>query len=390
MWERHSELLVERRKAIVASPRRRRWITIGACRMARRGALPLRMAVRRCGHATEMLTTGSRHMAHDPRFQPFDASLTPRFSDIATFLRARRMDISAEIDIALIGVPFDMGVNFRSGARHGPAAVREASRIIRQIHPTSGIAPFRLCNVADVGDATVNALDAAASIDLIAQSIRRIVDAGAVPIAIGGDHTVPLPILRVIARDRPVGVVQFDAHPDTLDELLGTRINHATTFRRGVEEGLIDPRRTLQIGLRGSRFSEDDAIWGKNAGMRVITIDEYESIGRAAVIREVDRVLGDGPAYVTFDIDGLDAAYAMGTGVPEVGGYTVRDAQVMIRSLQGKNLVGGDICEVAPVFDPTGQTALNAANLLFELLCVIADCRARRPPRSATVPRASQ
>jgi guanidinopropionase len=317
-------------------------------------------------------------MRNDPRFQPFDALLTPRFAEVATFLRTRRMDISRDIDIALVGVPFDMGVNFRSGARHGPAAVREASRIIRQMHPTSGIAPFRLCNVADVGDATVNALDPAGSIGLIEESIRRIHAAGAIPIAIGGDHTVPLPILRVIARDRPVGVIQFDSHPDTLDELLGTKINHATTFRRGVEEGLIDPRRTLQIGLRGSRFSEDDAIWGKNAGMRVITIDEYEAIGRDAVVREIDRVLGDGPVYITFDIDGLDAAYAMGTGVPEVGGYTVRDAQVMIRSLQGKSLIGGDICEVAPMFDPTGQTALNAANLLFEIVCVIADSRARR------------
>ena len=316
-------------------------------------------------------------MKNDPRFQPFDALFTPRFADVATFLRARRMEIGPEIDIALIGVPFDMGVNFRSGARHGPAAVREASRIIRQIHPTSGIAPFRLCNVADVGDATINALDPAGSVRLIEESIRRIHDAGAIPIAIGGDHTVPLPILRVLARDRPVGVVQFDAHPDTLDELQGSKINHATTFRRGVEEGLIDPRRTLQIGLRGSRFSEDDAIWGKRAGMRVITIDEYEAIGRDAVVGEIDCVLGNGPVYITFDIDGLDAAYAMGTGVPEVGGYTVRDAQMMIRSLKGKNLIGGDICEVAPMFDPTGQTALNAANLLFEMTCVVADSRAR-------------
>jgi guanidinopropionase len=316
-------------------------------------------------------------MRNDPRFQPFDPARTPRFADLATFLRARRIDIGPEIDIALVGVPFDMGVNFRSGARHGPAAVREASRIIRQIHPTSGIAPFRLCNVADIGDAHVNPLDPSGSISLIQDYFQRIRDAGATPIAVGGDHTIPLPILRVLARDRPVGVVQFDAHPDTLDELMGTKINHATTFRRGVEEGLIDPKRTIQIGLRGSRFSEDDAIWGKNAGMRVITMDEYELIGREAVVREMDRVLGSAPAYITFDIDGLDAAYAMGTGVPEVGGYTVRDAQVMIRSLQGKNLVGGDICEVAPMFDPTGQTALNAANLLFEILCVVADSHAR-------------
>jgi guanidinopropionase len=317
-------------------------------------------------------------LKNDPRFQPHDASKTPRFADIATFLRTPRHPMGLDVDIAIAGVPFDMGVNFRSGARHGPAAIREASRIIRQVHPVSGIAPFRLCNVADVGDATVNALDAAASIGLIETFFREIAAAGALAIAIGGDHTVPLPILRAIARDNPVGVVQFDAHPDTLDELQGTRINHATTFRRGVEEGLIDPHRTIQIGLRGSRFSENDIKWGADAGFRIITIDEYEKIGRDAVVAEIDRVTGSGRTYITFDIDGLDAAYAMGTGVPEVGGFSMRDAQVMIRALQGKHLVGGDICEVAPVFDPTGQTALNAANLLFEMLCVIADSRAKR------------
>ncbi|MGE4249624.1 MAG: agmatinase [Parvibaculaceae bacterium] len=317
-------------------------------------------------------------MKNDPRFQPPDSAKTPRFADVATFLRTPRLPVGPEIDIAIAGVPFDMGVNFRSGARHGPAAVREASRIIRQIHPTSGIAPFRLCNVADVGDATVNALDPAASIGLIEEFFRDIQKAGATPIAIGGDHTVPLPILRVIARDNPVGVVHFDSHADTLDELLGTKINHATTFRRAVEEGLVDPKRVIQIGLRGSRFSENDVQWGADAGFRLITMDEFETIGREQVIREIDRVTGTGRTYITFDIDGLDAAYAMGTGVPEVGGFSVRDAQVMIRSLQGKHLVGADICEVAPVFDPTGQTALNAANLLFEMLCVIADSRAKR------------
>jgi guanidinopropionase len=318
---------------------------------------------------------------NDPRFQPFDSAKTPRFADVATFLRTPRLPVSPEIDIAIAGVPFDMGVNFRSGARHGPAAVREASRIIRQLHPTSGIAPFRLCNVADVGDATVNALDAVASIGLIEDFFREVHKAGAIPIAIGGDHTVPLPILRIIARDNPVGVVHFDSHADTLDELLGTKINHATTFRRAVEEGLVDPKRVIQIGLRGSRFSENDIQWGADAGFRLITMDEFEKIGREQVIREIDRVTGTGRTYITFDIDGLDAVYAMGTGVPEVGGFSVRDAQVMIRSLQGKHLVGADICEVAPVFDPTGQTALNAANLLFEMLCVIADSRVRENRR---------
>ena len=310
--------------------------------------------------------------------KPLDPSASPRFGDVATLLRAPRVPLEPGIDIALIGVPFDLGVNYRTGARHGPAAVREASRIIRLVHPTSRIAPFDLCEVADVGDVAINALDLSASIATIEAFFHRVHEMGVTPISVGGDHTIPLPIMRAIAKDRPVGLVQFDAHPDTLDTLMGTRINHATTFRRAVEEGLLDPRRAIQIGLRGSQFSADDASWSREVGMRVITMDEFEALGRGRVIEEIGRTIGDGPTYVSFDIDGLDAAYAMGTGVPEVGGYSMRDAQVMLQSLRGRHLVGADLCEVAPMFDPTGQTALNAANLLFELLCVVADSKAAR------------
>jgi guanidinopropionase len=312
------------------------------------------------------------------RLRPADPSVSPRFGDVATLLRAPRVPLEAGIDIALVGVPFDLGTNYRTGARGGPAGVREASRTIRLVHPTSRIAPFDLCEVADVGDVAINAMDLSASLTLIETSFRQVHELRATPIAVGGDHTIPLPILRVIAKQRPVGLVQFDAHPDTLDTLMGTRINHATTFRRAVEEGLLDPQRAVQVGLRGSMFSADDLRWSRDAGMRVITMDEFEQLGRARVIEEIGRVIGDGPTYVSFDIDGLDAANAMGTGVPEVGGYSVRDAQVMLQSLRGRHLVGADLCEVAPMYDPTGQTALNAANLLFELLCVVADSRVRR------------
>lgn len=314
----------------------------------------------------------------DGRYAQVDAAKVPRFADIATFMRAQRVAPSPELDIALVGVPFDLGVNHRSGARQGPAAVREASRIVRKVHPTLGIEPFALCNVADVGDAPVNSLDMAASLAMIEAYFAELHGMGITPVSIGGDHTLPLPILRALAKDGPVGIVQFDSHPDTLDELMGVKINHATPFRRGVEEGLIDPKRMIQIGLRGSRFSQDDLAYSLDAGMRVVTIDEYEDLGRAAVIQEIRRVIGDGPTYVTFDIDGLDPAYAMGTGVPEVGGLSMRDCQVMIRSLKGCDLIGADICEVAPMYDPTGHTALNAANLMFELLCVVADAVARR------------
>ncbi|MFM8747058.1 MAG: agmatinase [Aestuariivirga sp.] len=314
-------------------------------------------------------------MKNDPRFQPVDAAITPRFAGIATFMRTQRHEISPDLDIALVGVPFDIGVNYRAGARQAPAAVREASRLIRRVHNVSGIAPYDICNVADVGDAPVNPIDLARSIQMIEDFFTKIHAAGALPLTIGGDHTVPLPILRAIARERPVGVFQIDSHADTLDTLADTRINHATTFRRAVEEGLIDPKRTIQIGLRGSRFSPDDIKWGQDQGFTCITFEDYERMGRAAVIARAAEVLGDGPSYITIDIDGIDPAWAPGTGVPEIGGLTPRDVQVMLRSLQGKKLVGGDICEVAPCFDPTGVTAVTAANLMWEMLCVMAYSR---------------
>jgi guanidinopropionase len=317
-------------------------------------------------------------MSGNPLYQPVDASVTPRFAGIATFMRTARHDITADLDIALVGVPFDLGVNYRPGARQGPAAVREASRLIRRVHPVSGISPYDISNVADVGDAPVNPLDFERSLKMIEAFYASIHQVGARPITIGGDHTVPLPILRAIARQKPVGMLQIDAHADTLDTLAGTKVNHATTFRRAVEEGLIDPNRVIQIGLRGSRFSPDDIAWGLDQGFTCVTMDAYEEMGRRAAIDLIAKVVGSQPLYVTIDIDGLDPAYASGTGVPEIGGLSPRDVQVMLRSLQGFDIVGADICEVAPCFDPSEMTAVTAANLMWELLCVTADSHARR------------
>ena len=320
-------------------------------------------------------------MAHDPRFQPVDATVTPRFADVATFLRTSRHEPGSEIDIGLLGVPFDLGVNFRTGARQGPAAVREASRLIRRVHPTRGTRPYELCNVADLGDAPVNPLDLEDSIARITAFFARLQGQGIRPIAIGGDHTIPTPILRGLvggkSKTGPVGILQIDSHADTLDELCGTKVNHATFMRRGVEEKLIAPERVVQVGLRGSRFG-NDLEWGLDQGFTCITIDDYEDMGRAAVIERIAAVLGDGPVYVTIDIDGLDPAFCPGTGVPEIGGLTPRDVQMILRSLGGRNIVGADICEVAPCFDPTGITAVTAANLAFELLCVMAEGAGRQ------------
>ena len=313
-----------------------------------------------------------------PRLKPLDSAVIPRFSAIATFMRTPAVEISPTLDIALVGVPFDLGTTFRAGSRQGPAQIREMSRLIRQVNPTNGIAPFRLCNVGDVGDAPVNPLDLMGSIDSITKFFERIHAARVAPISAGGDHTVTYPILRGIVKDGPIGVIHFDAHADTLDELLGNRVNHATPFRRAVEEGLIDPKRVIQIGLRGTRYGDDDIRYGQDVGMRVITMDDYEAMGRAKVIEEIRRVVGQGPTYVTFDIDGLDPVFAIGTGVPEPGGLSMRDSQVILRNLVGLDIIGGDVCEVSPPLDPSGHTALNAANLMFEILCVTADAVARR------------
>jgi guanidinopropionase len=313
-------------------------------------------------------------------FQPIDSAVVPRFAEPATFMRTRHVPLEGAegLDIALAGVPYDMGSTNRAGPRHGPAQIREMSRLIRKINASSRIAPFELCRVADVGDAPVNPLEPLASIDTITSFFAALHGKGLVPVSAGGDHTVTLPILRGIVTQGPIGVIHFDAHADTLDELLGSRINHATVFRRGVDEGILDPKRVIQIGLRGTRYSDEDIQYGYDVGMRVVTMDDFEEMGRKAVIAEACKVVGDGPTYITFDMDGLDPVYCPGTGAPEPGGLSMRDAQVMIRGFRGLDLIGGDVCETAPPLDPAGHTALNAANVMFEILCVVADAVARR------------
>ena len=317
-------------------------------------------------------------MAPAKEFAPIDSSLVPRYAGVATFMRAARAEIAKPLDIALVGVPLDLGATYRSGARQGPSAVREASRLIRQVNPTTKVAPYRLCNIGDVGDAPTHPLSIERSVDLIQAFYERIQAVGTAPISIGGDHTVPLPVLRAIAKQRPMGLIQIDSHADTFDEFMGTKCNHATFARRAIEEGLLDPKRIVQIGLRGTRYGDDDINYGYGAGIRMIPMDEYEEMGRAAVIAEIKRVVGDGPTYITIDIDGLDPKDAPGTGVPEPGGIMMRDAQMMLRALTGLDIAGADICEVVPSLDPTGITCINAANLMFELTCLVAVARSKQ------------
>jgi len=251
---------------------------------------------------------------------------------------------------------------------------------MRKINQATGINPYEGLEVADIGDAWLEKpFNLEAALDEIADVFHVVHAAGVVPVSVGGDHSVTLPIFRGIAKDRPVGMVHFDAHCDTGDDYLGSKFHHGAPFRRAVEEGLLDPKRTIQIGIRGGVNDLDIWKFSHDSGMRVIYMEEFYEMGWKAVVEEARRVVGDGPTYLSFDVDGLDPVYAPGTGTPEVGGITTVEALMMLRGMQGLNLVGGDVVEVAPPFDPSGNTALVGATLMFEILCVVADAvRARK------------
>jgi guanidinopropionase len=285
----------------------------------------------------------------------------------------------ARLDIALIGVPWDGGTTNRAGARHGPREIRNMSSFMRKVHHVSRIAPYDLARIADFGDAPVNPIDLMDSLRRIEAFYGKIHAAGALPLTAGGDHLVTLPIFRAIAKGRPIGMVHFDAHSDTNDRYFGdNKYTHGTPFRRAVEEGLLDPKRTVQIGIRGSIYAADDMAFAEKSGMRVIYMEEFTRLGPAKVVEIARRVAGDGPTYISFDVDGLDPVFAPGTGTPEIGGMTTREAQEVVRGLQGLNLVGGDVVEVSPPFDPSGNTALVGATFMFEIMCLLADAVARR------------
>jgi guanidinopropionase len=322
-------------------------------------------------------------MQHTQNPQPLSGMVMPRFGEVPTFMRLPIERDPAMLDIALVGVPFDGGTTNRAGARHGPREIRNMSSLMRRVHHVSKIAPYELCRVSDHGDTPVNPIDLQDSLARIESFFARLHAAGAAPLAAGGDHLVTLPILRAIARERPVGLVHFDAHSDTGDTYFGgEKYTHGTPFRRAIEEGLVDPKRMIQIGIRGSMYSPDEKDWAESAGIRIVHIEEFFELGPAGVVAEARRIAGNGPAYVSFDVDGLDPVYAPGTGTPEVGGYSTAEAQQMLRGLAGLDLVGGDVVEVAPPFDPSGNTALVGATMMFEILCVLAPAVHRRKTRA--------
>ncbi|MBT6275596.1 MAG: agmatinase [Chromatiales bacterium] len=298
----------------------------------------------------------------------------PRYTGLATFMRAPIGEDLSQVDIGLVGVPFDGGVTNRTGARHGPREMRNQSSLMRRINQSTGVCPYELARVADVGDAWVRRpFELESSLAEIADFYTHLHGAGVVPVSAGGDHSITLPILRALAKDGPVGMVHFDAHCDTGDDYLGSKFHHGAPFRRAVEEGLLDPLRTIQIGIRGG--VNDRNVWqfSHESGMRVVYMDELYRLGVEGTVQEARRVVGDGRTYLSFDVDGLDPVYAPGTGTPEVGGFSSLEAQLMLRGLRGLNIVGGDVVEVAPPFDPSGTTALTGATIMFEILCLVAE-----------------
>ncbi len=304
----------------------------------------------------------------------YKAMDSPRYCGIPTFMRAPYVEDFTKLDIAFVGIPYDGAVEARSGTRQGPRQIRDMSSMMRKIHHVTRINPYELCRVGDVGDIGFKQIfDVTASHGDITRFIEKLVNHDVIPISAGGDHSITLPIMRAVARKGSVGMVHVDAHTDCCDEEMNSKYSHGTPFRRAVEEGLLDPKRTVQIGIRGAANSEECWEFATKHGIRVIYIEEFAHLGVQKVIQEARRVIGNGQTYISFDVDGIDPAFAPGTGTPEIGGILPLEAQTLIRGLRGLNIIGADVVEVSPPFDSSGNTALIASTMMYELLCIIAD-----------------
>lgn len=303
-----------------------------------------------------------------------DPQARPRYTGIPTFFRTPYTEDLAEAQIGIIGVPFDGGVTNRSGARHGPRAVRDQSSLLRRRNTATGVTPFAAKRVRDLGDAWIERpYELQGAHEEITAFYHAVVGAGVVPLSVGGDHSITLPILRAVAANRPVGMIHIDAHCDTGDDYMGSRFHHGAPFSRAVEEGLLDPKRVIQIGIRGTTNDADQWAFSLRTGMRVLPMDEFQDKGWRFAAEEARRVVGAGPVYLSFDIDSLDPSQAPGTGTPEAGGITAIEALRLLRELRGIDFIGGDMVEVAPAFDVGTMTAFNGASVLFEILCLLAE-----------------
>ena len=304
--------------------------------------------------------------------QPLSGNEMPRSGGIASMMRLPVEPDPAKLDACFVGIPFDLGTSNRTGTRFGPRQIRAESVMLRPYNLATGAAPFDRMRVADLGDVAINPFSLPDSITRIEAAYDRILAAGCKPVTLGGDHTIALPILRAMHRKYgKLGLVHVDAHADVNDTMFGEKIAHGTPFRRAVEEGLLEGSRVTQIGLRGTGYSAEEFDWGRKQGFTVVQAEECWHRSLAPLMQQVKARLGNGPVYLTFDIDSLDPAYAPGTGTPEIGGLTVPQGIEIIRGLTGVNLVGADLVEVSPPYDPLGTTALLAANLAFEMLCIL-------------------
>ncbi|GAB5437040.1 agmatinase [Falsiruegeria mediterranea] len=304
--------------------------------------------------------------------QPISGNDLARFSGPNTFMRLPQADSLEGLDVAVLGIPQDVGTSWRSGTRFGPKQIRAESAMIRPYNMATGAAPFDSLQIADIGDLAINTFSLAESLKIIKDSYDGILTHDLIPVGMGGDHSITLPILRAIAgKHGPVALVHVDAHADVNDEMFGERETHGTVFRRAYEEGLIQADKTYQIGIRGSGYAASDFTEAQGWGFQHFPAHELWHRSLAPLGAEIRRDIGDRPVYVTYDIDSLDPAYAPGTGTPEIGGLTTPQALELIHALKGLNIVGCDLVEVSPPYDTSGNTALTAANLLYELLCVL-------------------
>jgi len=304
--------------------------------------------------------------------QPLGGNEMPRFAGPGTMMRLPAAASAEGLDACFVGIPMDIGASHRAGTRFGPRQIRQESTMIRPYNMATRAAPFDSLQVADIGDIPTNTFDLKKSVAIIEEHYDQILQAGCIPLGLGGDHTLVYPILRAMAKKHgPVGLIHVDAHADINEHMFGEKIAHGTPFRRAIEDGAIDCQRAVQIGLRGSGYSADEFDWTRSKGFRVVPAEECWHKSLTPLMAEVRAMMGDGPVYLSYDIDSLDPAFAPGTGTLEVGGLTIWQGLEIVRGCRGLNLVGCDLVEVSPPYDPAGTTALVAANLLFEMLCVL-------------------
>jgi guanidinobutyrase len=304
--------------------------------------------------------------------QPLGGNSMPRFAGPATMMRVPSRESAAGLDACFVGVPFDIGTSNRPGARFGPRSIRAESCLLRPYNMATRAAPFDSLQIADIGDVAINTFNLSASIEIIERAYDEIVGHACIPLTLGGDHTIALPILRSLAkRHGRLGMVHVDAHADVNDHMFGEPVAHGTPFRRAVEEGLLDANRVVQIGLRGTGYTAEDFDWCRKQGFRVVQAEECWHRSLTPLMKEVREQVSGGPVYLSFDIDGLDPSVAPGTGTPEIAGLSAPQGVEVIRGCHGLDVVGADLVEVAPQYDASGNTSLLGANLLFEMLCVL-------------------